>query len=70
MNGYGSREGCFMDLKQMLNGVSMRFAEMNIDFTEYNLNSTCEKEEHLKNQFFENLLMCIDVYQGRHVNYK
>ena len=27
MNGYGSREGCFMDFKQMLNGVSMRFAE-------------------------------------------
>ena len=61
MNGYGSREGCFTDLKQMLNGVSMRFAEMNIDFIEYNLNSTCEKEEHLKNQFFEKFFMSVMV---------
>ena len=64
MNSYGSREGCFMDLKQMLNGISMRFAEMNIDFIKYNnlnFNSTCEKEEHLKNQFFENFLMSMMV---------
>ena len=42
----------------MLNGISMRFVEMNIDF---NFNSTCRKEEHLKNQFFENLLMSVMV---------
>ena len=63
MSGYGSREGCFINLKQMLNGVSMRFAEMNIDFIEYNLNfnSKCEKEEHLKNQLFENFFISVMV---------
>ena len=59
MNGYRSRENCVMVFGQLLDGVSMRFAEMSVGVVEYKLHQdrAFEKEKHLKNSFFENFLM-------------
>ena len=37
MNGYRSRENCFMVFGQLLDGVSTRFAEMSVGVVEYKL---------------------------------
>ena len=59
MNGYGSEGNCFMEVRQLLDGVSMRFAELSVGVVEYKLHEdhAFEKGKHLKDSFFKNFLM-------------
>ena len=63
MNGYRSGENCFMEVRQLLDGVSTRFAEMCVGVVEYKLHEDCafEEEKRLKNSFFEKVLKSIMV---------
>ena len=47
-----------MEFRQLLDGVSTRFAEMSVGIVKYKLHEdrAFEKEKCLKNSFFENFL--------------
>ena len=74
MNGYRSGGNCFMEVRQLLDGVSTRFAEMSVGVVEYKLHEdrAFQKEKRLKNSFFKKFFDERDgaVHKGGYVNHK
>ena len=62
MVGYGSHQGCFSSIRQLLNGVATQFGVFRHKFVNSYINEMSDKKQNqLKNTFEENFMMSVMV---------
>ena len=62
MVGYGSQQGCFSSIRQLLNGVATQFGVFGHKFVDSYINEMSDKKQNgLKNTFEENFMMSVMV---------